>query len=118
MRALHIPTSPHRLLSTHALCSQHEKSTIEFTALGAKVSISPASIPILAPVNMKSNLIVSMGYSYVTFPEISINSAAPFVVSDANINLPEDSKELLRWHQRLGHEQSAISSSIRSIGEI
>ena len=111
MKALHIPTSPHRLLSTHALCSQHPDLTMSVASKGATVKVHPSAISIYAPVNKKSNLIVSMGHRYgaspVSFCAISdvpsAYPATPATVSDANMNLSDAAKELLRWHQRLGH---------------
>ena len=57
LQALHIPTSPHQLISTHALCSQHPDLTMSVASKGATVKVHPSAIFIYAPVNKKSNLI-------------------------------------------------------------
>ena len=111
MKVLHIPTSPHRLLSTHALCSQHPDLSMAVASKGATIKVHPSAISIYAPVNKKSNLIVSMGHKYgastISLCAVSDVPGAypvtPATVSDANMNLYDAAKELLRWHQHLGH---------------
>lgn len=111
MKAFHIPTSPHQLLSTHALGSQHPEFTMAVTMKGARVTGIPYVAPIYAPINKRSNLIVSMAHRYggssISFSDVSnvpgAYPATPSIVSNDNLNLSAAEKELLRCHQRFGH---------------
>ena len=60
--------------------------------------------PIEAPVNPSNNLPTSKLYSYEATSRQATSFAAEVTsVHQANANLSETEKELLRWHFRLGH---------------
>ena len=119
----YIPKSQVRLLSTSVLGTQLQGE--EFVIRGDQATLSGVPSDILRgevriDKDVHSNLLVSRGClnssidSHINFfadiPSLidtTNNSVFPAMmtpsVSDINLNLSDAQKELLRWHQRLGH---------------
>ena len=130
LHALYIPDAQVRLLSTATLTKQSPEETFLISKYGGQlsgVSDDPSRGPIFAPVKEKSQLLVSIGHRISTtcnlahlkidpsdftsdFGSLKDISNTPGIypaivptVSDINANLSQAEKELLKWHQRLGH---------------
>ena len=104
VEAYYIPTSRVRLLSTSTLLEKYPGETVTITARGLVMSGVPNSQRrgrIFAPINVTSKLPVSIGRK-APKAGCAAFTATPVVSAD-NINLSPAEKELLRWHQRLGH---------------
>ncbi len=106
IKAYYAPASRVRLLSTHGLLQEHKGESIKILPHALKlsgVSGNPSKRPVTVRMNSHSNLPMSIAYRK---PEASVPSALLSTISsvhDANMNLSEPQKELLRWHYRLGH---------------
>ena len=130
LHALYIPNAQVRLLSTATFTKQSPDETFLITKFGGQISGvkgDPSRGPIFAPMNEKSQLLVSMGHripsscnmahlqvdpsdftsDFGCLRELSntpgLYPAIVPTVSDINTNLSQAEKELLKWHQRLGH---------------
>jgi len=130
LHALYIPDAQVRLLSTATLTKQSPHETFLISKYGGQlsgISGDPSRGPIFAPVNEKSQLLVSMGHRISTSCNLAhlhvdpsafttdfgllrdmghtpgVYPAIVPTVSDLNVNLSQTEKELLKWHQRLGH---------------
>ena len=103
--AYYIPECNIRLASTSGIMETYPDESIAIDKHGLKLSgvqNDPARPSVTVPLNSQAKLPVSMGYRSNWCTPVSANSAVP-VVSIENLNLSESEKELLRWHQRLGH---------------
>ena len=105
--AYYIPTSRVRLLSVGTVLKRYPGEEIIIKPQGLTLSGIEGSKnrgKIFAPFNCHSRLPVSIGHrrSKATSDEPDVHLAQP-VVSAENTNLSPAEKELLRWHQRLGH---------------
>ena len=122
LRALYIPTSDVRLLSTADLLQAYSGETV--TQHADKIILSGISgdhrrNPVVIELNGATNLFESpcvhtsdatAAMARVQIPFGTINPsthpqafAVITTISEENNNLSEPEKELLRWHQRLGH---------------
>ena len=107
LKALWVPESQVRLLSTETLLQQYKGENIqlrsgELTLSGIKSDKSKN--PVSVRVHSHTNLPTSVAYRYngCEAAASALNNVIS-VVSNDNINLTDAEKELLRWHQRLGH---------------
>jgi hypothetical protein len=107
VRALYVPKCKVRLLSTTSLLQEYTDEKIEVEAhqmtLSGKVGDATRG-SVTARVNPSNNLPTSLAYRYKDVP-IGAHALNAIIneVSESNINLDETQKELLRFHQRLGH---------------
>ena len=105
--AYHIPDCKVRLISTTALIDAYRGESITIEGSTLKLSGRAGDrtrSPVVAFNNPVTNLPTSRGYASRD-TEIPGNSLFNTMtsVSENNHNLSEAQKELLRWHQRLGH---------------
>ena len=103
-KAYYVPTSRVRLLSITTLLDKYQGETVTIKGDGLVMSGVPNSQQrgkIFAPINVTSKLPVSIGRKAPKSRGAAF-TAIPVVSAD-NINLSSAEKELLRWHQRLGH---------------
>ena len=103
VKAYYVPTSRVRLLSTTILLKTYKGEHVyieegQLTLSGIEGDSSRGRIT--APTNKTSDLPVSIGRSVPKYNSV-INAYS--VVANENFNLTAAEKELLRWHQRLGH---------------
>jgi hypothetical protein len=112
MRALkvkmcYIPDCNARLISIFQLLKAFPHESIHITSKGLTLSGSKitGTKPIFAPINKKSGLPISIGHRFNehSLDPFSVQHLHVPVVNPSNTNLSEAEKELLRWHQRLGH---------------
>ena len=106
--ALLVPKCQVRLLSTSSYLQTYHGETIQLDADRLRTSGCNKDGQILAPFEVKvcpnTNLPIGMAYTHEagemlhTALNLTIST-----VSEANGNLSEAQKELLRWHYRLGH---------------
>jgi hypothetical protein len=105
--AYYVPQARIRLLSTTSLLQSYPSETINMEAHQLTLSGTDGSEgrnAIIAQVNPSNNLPMTISYSYSnvgTAPEAL--TAIITTVSAENMNLSEAQKELVRWHNRLGH---------------
>jgi hypothetical protein len=105
--AYYVPNCRVRLLSTTCLLQAYPDEQIvcthdRMTLSGA--SHDPPRAPVCVFVNPANNLPMGPAYRYDgTVQAPTAMTASINEVSAANHNLSEPEKELLRWHQRLGH---------------
>ena len=122
--ALYVPDAPQRLLLAHNLLKFYPGETFTLTAEGAELSgcnqdgveVKP---PVFIPLDPKTGLPTATMYQYsetgvvkTRTPhedpafeaelELQANNAIA-AVHNANINLTEAEKELMKWHYKLGH---------------
>jgi hypothetical protein len=105
--AYYVPQARVRLLSTTSLLQSYQGETInmeshQLTLSGVDGSLRCNSV--VARVNPNNNLLMTTSYLYsdvATAPE-ALNALVT-TVSAENMNLSEAQKELVRWHNRLGH---------------
>ena len=102
------PSIKQRLMSTTSLLQRYRNEFInmdhdQLTLSGDLTDLRTRG-PIEAPVNPSNNLPTSKIYSYEATSRQATSFAAEVTsVHQANANLSETEKELLRWHFRLGH---------------
>jgi hypothetical protein len=109
--AYFVPKSRVQLLSTAALLQKYPDETIQVRHNKLTLSGSledPMRGAITAYINPSNNLPISTAYRYNGI------LAAPMALSttitnvhESNLNLTEPEKELLRWHECLGHASFA-----------
>ena len=105
--AYHVPGAKVRLLSTTSLLQSYPGETI--TVESSKMTLSglpgdPTKGTVSALINPVNNLPTSTAYRYdATIAAPASLNATISEVHQQNHNLSEPEKELLRWHQRLGH---------------
>lgn len=105
--AFYVPDIKVRLLSTTSLLQTYSDETIKveshrLTLSGVEGDRTRGTV--VALVNLQNNLPTSEAYSANDpFKAASILIATISEVSNANHNLSEAEKELLRWHYKLGH---------------
>jgi hypothetical protein len=85
----------------------YPREKIELTALQARLSGNandPTKGAVVALTNPSNNLPTCLEYKYCDIPlAAEALSATISTVDEANRNLNDHEKELLHWHQRLGH---------------
>ena len=99
LKAYYLPDCRVRLMSTNTVLSSYPGETFLISDEGGRLSgvqNDPCRGAISAPKNRFSNLIVSC-------PSPTINIASVSSIVHENHNLSGAEKELLRWHERLGH---------------
>jgi len=105
--AYYIPKSPVRLLSTTSLLQTYSGETIclsDQSALLSGIPSDPERTPVEAFVNSKTNIPTATAFRFDEVHQTAVAfNATVSEVHSANMNLTEPEKELLRWHQRLGH---------------
>ena len=104
--ALYIPSATTRLLSTTSLLQSYSGELIEQTGRGMCLSGTSDGQrnAVEATINPNNNLPTSTGYSYGKVMEVANTLVNTVSTTDAtNTNLGPADKELLRWHNRLGH---------------
>ena len=105
--ALYIPNCRARLLSTTSLLQTYPDETIVANNQQATLSgnsSDPTRGSVVAYVNPTNNIPESVAYCYGKIGNVT--DAMSGIISEvhrSNINLNAAEKELLRWHQRLGH---------------
>jgi GAG-pre-integrase domain len=86
------------------------------TLSGVKTSHPPRH-PIQVSIDPISNLLVAQGYAIDKIPKgVAALNMTVQAVDQANRNLSESDKELLRWHQRLGHMAYARIRALMCFG--
>ena len=107
LKAYHIPSSKSRLISTSYLLSKFKDEDIVINNSCLKLSGSKSDkdhTPVIVYNSPSTMLPTSIAYNLKTTnvpTELLCQTVA--TVSSSNRNLSESQKELLRWHQRLGH---------------
>ena len=105
--AYYVPKIRVRLLSTTSLLQTYSDETIKVEAHQLTMSGiegDPNRSPIIALVNPENNLPTSQAYRQpAVLPAAECLNTTISAVNEANFNLSEPEKELLRWHYRLGH---------------
>ena len=107
LKAYHIPNCKSRLISTNALLTSYKNEHITVDSVSLKLSgIENDSNrnPVIAFNNPVTHLPTTIAYHFNDSdkPAQALCNAVS-TVNDHNANLTEAQKELLRWHQRLGH---------------
>ena len=105
--AYHIPNCKSRLISTSSLLNAYkgEHITIDGNTLTLSgLANDPSRPQVIVFNNPVTHLPTSIAYisSDTNVPTSELNNVVT-TVSENNHNLSEAQKELLRWHQRLGH---------------
>jgi hypothetical protein len=107
LHAYHIPTSKSRLISTHVLLKTYKGERLivypnSMELSGVEGIDTRASV--IAYNDPRTNLPTLTAYSCkdLEYPMTQLCHAVS-TVQVSNHNLSESQKELLRWHQRLGH---------------
>ena len=105
--ALYIPNCRARLLSTSSLLQTYPDETVTIDGKKAKLSgkaSDPTRGSVIAYINPTSNIPESIAYCYGKIGNVTdAMSGIITEVHSSNMNLNAAEKELLRWHQRLGH---------------
>ena len=96
----HIPRLKQRLLSTTVFSKAHPDSTITVNNNHWTVKKKGEAIDVF--INPRNNLPTSTCYRKKAVHEAAA-SLGESITHHCNFNLSEPQKELLRWHQRLGH---------------
>ena len=104
--ALYIPSATTRLLSTTSLIQSYSGELIQQTRCGMRLSRTSDGQrnAVDATINPNNNLPTSTGYSHSKVMDAAstlINMVSTTAATNTNLGLAE--KELLRWHNRLGH---------------
>ena len=104
--ALYIPSATTRLLSSTSLLQSYSGELIEQTGRGMRLSGTSDGQrnAVEATINPNNNLPTSTGYPYGKVMEAAntlVNTVSTTAATNTNLG-PAD-KELLRWHNRLGH---------------
>ena len=103
---LHVPSINQRLLSTSSLLKQYPKESISITdgKLILSGSTDTDTTSIQAYIDVNNNLPTSdLCDPKTSNGKKEAMKALVTVVAEANQNLTEPEKELLKWHQRLAH---------------
>ena len=108
--ALYVPKAKARLLSTSSLLAQYPEEMINIQSnrlLLSKTNSNNSNTnehPIEILTDSSTNLPVGYAYAHTADTKLyqAMNSTIS-TVSRNNMNLSEPQKELLRWHNRLGH---------------
>jgi hypothetical protein len=105
---LHVPKVPVHLLSMASLLQLYTDEMLHQTpntlTLSGVDTAHPHRRPIQVSINPGSNLPVAQGFVLDKIPKgVAALNMTVQAVDEANCNLTESDKELLRWHQRLGH---------------
>ena len=110
LRACHLPGSKHRLIATNAVTSTYRPELFVIGDEGARltgVEGDSSRGSIFVPLNLASKLLVSIGHifngSCVPGASSSFVNAATSSHLSNNQNLSGAEKELLSWHEKLGH---------------
>jgi GAG-pre-integrase domain len=105
--AYYVPKIKVRLISTTSLLQTYVNETIKVEAHQLTLSgipDCPERTAVTARVNPDNNLPTSDAHREKDLPiAVAVLNATISAVNDANLNLTEPEKELLRWHYRLGH---------------
>jgi regulator of replication initiation timing len=101
---LYVPDVKQRLLSTTSLLKQYPNESISMSDGKFTLSGSSTTAPIEAYIDSNNNLPTTIlcDPSVMMHQRTAMNSLIA-VVAEANQNLSEPEKELLKWHQRLAH---------------
>ena len=107
LKAYHVPTCKSRLLSTNVLLNTYkgEHLTVDSTTMNLSgIKNDPDRYPVLVFYNTSTKLPTTSTYRMadIKAPTIAMCHNISTVHSKNN-NLSHSEKELLRWHQRLGH---------------
>ena len=110
VKALYVPATKVRLLSTAGLLDAYPDETLQITRGKLRLSGANATAthtkrnPIEVRIAVSNNLPTSVGYGQDA-PGKAYQALAASIntVSNRNANLTDPDKELLRWHYRLGH---------------
>ena len=105
--AYHIPNCKSRLISTSSLLNTYKGEHITIDGNSLKLSGitgDPTRSQVIVFNNPVTHLPTTTAYtsSDTDIPRHELNNVVT-TVSESNHNLSEAQKELLRWHQRLGH---------------
>ena len=101
LRALHVPSTEHRLLCPQQLKKEHEPTPKAFTIEDDGVSLEFAEGTVFCPCNDSNIPVLSL--SGVKESEEELKALNACVTLENNQNLSTAQKELLKWHCRLGH---------------
>ncbi len=105
----YVPSACTRIASTQEILKSNPKEVITMTDTGMTLSGWETTPSLTIPYSISSNLPTAS-----TYPRPQVNKGSskdpvpkfdkhPSLTVPSNINLSEPEKELLRWHQRLGH---------------
>ncbi len=105
----YVPSANTRIASTQEVLKANPNEVFTITDTGMILSGGDTTPPLTIPYSVSSNLPTAS-----THPKPQVNKGSskdpvpkfdkhPSLTISSNINLSEPEKELLRWHQRLGH---------------
>ena len=104
LSAYYVPKVKQRLLSTSVLCTTYDKSKVCLDSLSWTIQLDPTLAPIDVFINPINNLPTLTGYHREAVTQFAANYSRSLDTTHANnTNLTEPQKELVRWHNRLGH---------------
>ena len=103
----YVPSSNIRIASTRVILDTYPGETLLLKSDGLTLSGKDGVAPIQVPYCGSSKL--PLGQTHDARPRVYVNDdtlaheQAPALTVKSNVNLTEPEKEILRWHQRLGH---------------
>lgn len=104
---LYVPDSPLRLMATTSVAQHYPDEVITLDSQKATLSgvlDDPQRRSIMAYVNPQNNIPTSTAYRPKEAQKAAVTcQSSVSTVHESNLNLSEAEKELLKWHQRLGH---------------
>ena len=104
--AFYVPSAEARLLSIsellHAYPHEHIFFGTNYLELSGSSESEQKTNPIRVELDPQTNLPTSMAYNHETVTSQSFE-AHNVMMKNSNLNLSPAEKELLRWHDRLGH---------------
>ena len=105
--AFYVPASPVKLLSTSVLIETYPNETFRGNSEGITLegdASDPTRSSVLARINPENNLPTTTTYRPDAIKEaLLVLNTTISTVHKENVNLSDAEKELVRWHQRLGH---------------
>jgi hypothetical protein len=120
--AYYVPQARVQLLSTTSLLQSYQGETINMEAHQLTLSGldgSESRNPVVARVNPINNLPMTTAYLYSDVGAVpEALNAVITSVSTVNLNLSEAQKELVRWHNRLGHVSYQQVQSLMRLGTL
>ena len=105
VEAFYVPQCNARLLSISQLLRMYQDETVTVSHSHLELSGSNSTAKVIVPISHTTNLPTSATSNSTTAQESAVHELynAMTVTDEENRNLSAAEKELLRWHQRLGH---------------
>jgi len=107
-----------RIISIQSFLQHHPKEHAVITSTGLDIKGDPDIPGIHVPLDPRNNLPMLQAYTHdAPMKAATCLNTTISQVHDSNLNLSEAQKELLRWHQRLGHVSfSKVQFLMRTVG--